>query len=220
MREPRLLDLFCCSGGAARGYQRAGFRVHGVDIAPQPRYIGDAFTQADVLGLDPAWVAANFDAVHASPPCQVHSVTANLTGGKGHVDLIPQTRALLLASGLPFIIENVPGAPLIDPIILCGTMFGLRVYRHRLFECSFWALTPPHMPHQGTTNANRGYSSFKDGADMISVAGHNFRREDGAAAMGIDWPARREEIAQAIPPAYTEFLGRQLMAQVVRREAA
>lgn len=196
------------------GYHQAGFDVVGVDINPQPRYPFE-FVKGDATKLDPAFIAT-FDAIHASPPCQIHSITAKLhkaTVAK-HGDFIDQTRLLCMASGLPYVIENVPGAPLVDPVMLCGTMFGLRVFRHRLFECSFFVMTPPHERHQGTTNSSRTYSRFSTGADMICVAGHNFRREDGAAAMGIDWPARREEIAQAIPPAYTRFIGVQLLAHI------
>lgn len=217
--RPRLLDLFCCAGGAAMGYHRAGFDVVGVDNKPQPNYPFN-FVQADALTLAPSFLEG-FDAIHASPPCQIHSITAKLhENSKGHLDLVPQTRAMLIASGKPYIIENVPGAPLIRPIMLCGTMFGLRVFRHRLFECSFWMLTPPHAAHRGTTNSSRTYSTFSSGADMICVAGNNFRREDGAAAMGIDWHARREEIAQAIPPAYTQFIGAELLAHVRQTLAA
>lgn len=219
--KPRLLDLFCCAGGAGMGYARAGFEVVGVDLRPQPRYPFE-FIQADVLGLDPEWVAS-FDAIHASPPCQIHSVSAHMHKGRdtGHVDLVPQTRAMLKASGRPYIIENVVGAPLEQPLMLCGTMFGLKVYRHRLFECSLFCFAPHHAQHtQGETLSAKGYSRHSSGAAMICVAGHNFNREDGAAAMGIDWPARREEIAQAIPPAYTEYLGRQIIAQIQQARAA
>jgi DNA (cytosine-5)-methyltransferase 1 len=200
------------------GYHQAGFEVVGVDVAPQPRYPFE-FIQADCLALDPAFVAG-FDAIHASPPCQKHSITAKLWPDKDHPDLIEDTRALLLRSGLPFVMENVPGAPLLDPIVLCGSMFGLRVFRHRLFEASFFIMTPPHPTHRGTTNSSRTYSTFAGGADMICIAGHNFRREDGAAAMEITWPARREEIAQMIPPAYTRFIGGQLLEHLRQSPAA
>lgn len=210
--RPRLLDLFCCAGGAAMGYYKAGFDVVGVDIKPQPRYPFE-FIQADVLRLDPAFIAS-FDAVHASPPCQRYSITAKLWPDRDHPDLVAPTRAMLIAAGLPYVIENVPGAPLLHPVTLCGTMFGLRTFRHREFECSFFLLTPPHAMHRGTTNSSRTYSSFATGADMICIAGHNFRRQDGAEAMGIDWPATREEIAQAIPPAYTRFIGERLLDHV------
>jgi DNA (cytosine-5)-methyltransferase 1 len=202
------------------GYHQAGFDVVGVDIAPQPNYPFE-FIQADVCDLGPAFVSG-FDAIHASPPCQIHSITAklHLATVARHGDFISRARDICITSGKPYVIENVPGAPLIDPIMLCGTMFGLRVFRHRLFECSFFMMTPPHRQHRGTTNSSRTYSTFETGADMICVAGHNFKREDGAAAMGINWRARREEIAQAIPPAYTEFIGRQLIAHLNQQALA
>jgi len=243
----RLLDLFCCAGGAAVGYERAGFEVVGVDIKPQPNYPFE-FIQADCLRLDPAFVAS-FDAVHASPPCQWFSRTHGMApagrtgGGNGgyktprpkaarddHPNLMPQTRALLVASGRPYVMENVLDASraMIDPIMLCGTMFGLRVYRHRLFETNWLAVPPAHPAHThgvtaGSGNAKgkgRGYSASTHGAQMITVAGNNFNRREGMAAMGIDWEANQREVAQMIPPAYTEFLGRQLMREVIARREA
>ncbi len=212
--RPRLLDLFCCAGGAAVGYHRAGFDVVGVDIKPQPNY-PFTFVQADCMALDLDWVRS-FDAIHASPPCQAYSVTRKIRdSGDKHPDLVEPTRATLKASGLPYIIENVVGAPLVDPITLCGTMFGLKVFRHRLFECSFFVLTPPHQTHDGSTGSSRGYSTNESGRNgYICVAGNNFVREHGAAAMGIDWKTTRPELAQAIPPAYTEWLGKRLLLEV------
>ena len=125
MNKPRLLDLFCCAGGAGMGYARAGFEVVGVDVRPQPRYPFE-FIQADVMGLDPKWIAS-FDAIHASPPCQAHTAMKSMHNAKAHDDLIEPTLAILKASGLPWIMENVVGAPLRDPVLLCGTMFGLGV---------------------------------------------------------------------------------------------
>lgn len=234
--KPRALDLFCCAGGASMGLHRAGYDVTGVDIKPQPRYCGDAFIQADVLTLDPAFIAG-FDAVHASPTCQKFSLgpyihpKGRTSGYKvarpraahdEHEDLIPETRALVQASGPPYVIENVPRAPLIRPVMLCGTMFGLKVYRHRLFETN-WPLSrllPSHGAHGRTTNAKSGYSTHAHGAEMICCAGNNFRRVDGMAAMEIDWPATRPEVAQMIPPAYTQWLGEQLMAHLTLERAA
>lgn len=211
MTKQRLLDLFSGSGGAARGYQMAGFHVTGIDIKKMPRYAGDVFIQADAL----EYVAEHgheFDAIHASPPCQGYSVTNNIWGND-HPMLIEATRKALIATGKPYVIENVPGAPLINPVELDGIMFGLATIRKRLFETSFFMLCYPSSkrPPAGCTNANRGYSSHKDGATFISVAGHNFNRVDGANAMGIDWPMTREEVAQSIPPAYTHFIGQRLL---------
>lgn len=206
--------MYCCGGGAGVGYSRAGFEVVGIDKDPQPHYPFD-FIRSDIADLDPDWIES-FDAIHASPPCQIHSVTAVLHNNTEHVDLIPQTRAMLVASGKPYVIENVVGAPLIFPIMLCGTMFGLRVFRHRLFESNVFMMTPPHEIHRGTTNSRRSYSTHANGADIISIAGNNFNRLEGMKAMGIDWDMPRHKVAQAIPPAYTEFLGRQLMAHIAR----
>jgi DNA (cytosine-5)-methyltransferase 1 len=231
VRQPTLIDLYCCAGGAAVGYHRAGFRVIGYDKDPQPNYPFE-FRQADVLSLDPEALQAEADALHASPPCQHHSRTANIhpegrTGGykepraraakADHPDLINPTRDLLNATGLPWIMENVPEAPLRNPVILCGLMFGLKVYRHRKFELN-WPLSlslPSHGPHDGWTNTTKGYSSHANGASMITVAGKNFNLNDGKAAMGVDWAATQAEVAQMIPPAYTEWLGRQLMGRVL-----
>lgn len=213
--RPRALDLFCCAGGAGMGLHKAGFDVVGVDILPQPRYPFE-FHQADAL----TYPLDGFDFVWASPPCQVHSITAALFRDRvrKHRDLIAPIRARLAASGKPYVIENVVGAPLHSPIMLCGTMFGLRVYRHRLFEANFFMLAPSHAKHeQGSTGSHRGYSR---GNPMVCVAGHNFKREEGEEAMGIHWMTSRAQLSQAIPPAYSEFIGRAALSstpQNVRR---
>lgn len=208
----KLLDLFCGAGGAAMGYYRAGFTdITGVDIRPMPRY-PFRFIQGDALEYL-AEHGEEYDAIHASPPCQGYSVTQKIHGME-YPKLIDHTRFLLEKSGRPWIIENVSGAPLRMPTVLCGMMFGLRVVRHRLFESNFWFLTPFHPIHNDIfTNSSHGYSSFANGATHITVAGHNFDPKDGAMAMGIGW-MDREELAEAIPPAYTEFIGRQLIAQL------
>ena len=211
--KPRALDLFCCAGGAGMGLHRAGFEVVGVDIAPQPRYPFE-FHQADAL----TFPLEGYDFIWASPPCQVHSITAALHRHKerAHRDLIEPIRARLAACGVPYVIENVIGAPLRDPIMLCGTMFGLRVYRHRLFETSFFLFAPPHGKHtQGSTGSHRGYSR---GSPMVCVAGHNFKKEEGEAAMEIDWMTSRAQLAQAIPPAYAEYIGREALAHITQTQ--
>lgn len=219
MRRPRIVDLFCYAGGAGMGLYRAGFDVVGVDIEPQPNYPFE-FVCADALGFD----LAGFDAVWASPPCQrftrVQALGEARNGGypDTHLDLVEPTRAVLRASGLPYIIENVVGAPLIDPITLCGKTFGLKVYRHRLFESNVALTAPPHEPHNDSTpSAGNG----KSPKGFISVAGSGGVRGMNAAeivaywsyAMGIDWMTRRE-LAQAVPPVYAEWNGRQLLAAV------
>lgn len=211
--RPRLLDLFCGAGGCSMGYHRAGFDVVGVDNRPQPRY-PFAFVQADALeyGLEHG---TEFDAIHASPPCQRYSVATAPHGNKGrdkHPDLIEPTRAFFLSLKRPFVIENVMGAPMRPPaIMLCGMMFGLRVLRHRWFESNVLLFSPPHPRHPaGTlTNAHRGYDRGK--SPFVCLAGHNFERREGERAIGINWMRSRRELAQAVPPAYTEFIGKQLI---------
>ena len=230
--KPRLLDLFCGAGGCSVGYVRAGFEVVGIDSSPQRRYPfpfceGDAIELLDCLlrggyfrphGSDRAMWLSDFDAIHASPPCQRYSVSSAIHGSAGrHADLVEPVRNRLSQTGKPWVIENVYGAPLHRPIRLCGLMFGLQVIRHRLFEASHVLLVPEHKQHPkhlrtGTLTKKRGgrgngYSTGEHG--LVCVAGNNFVREAGARAMGIDW-MNRKELAQAIPPAYTEFIGRQL----------
>jgi DNA (cytosine-5)-methyltransferase 1 len=211
----RLLDLFCGGGGCSVGYHRAGFDVVGVDIRPQRHYPFE-FHQADALEYL-AEHGHEFDLIHASPPCQKYSITKDMHSARhDHPDLVGPVRAALLASGKPYVIENVVGAPLFSPLLLCGTMFGLGVYRHRLFECwpAVW-FPPGPCNHQGP--AEPMYWGDKVAARAAGkvfkyqiIAGHNFGAEAGRLAMGIDW-MNRDELAQAIPPAYTEFVGRQLL---------
>lgn len=216
MANTRLLDLFCGAGGAAVGYHRAGFDVVGVDIEPQPHYPFE-FEQADAIhwceSIGPAMLAEMFDAIHASPPCQLYS---EMHGSSGP-DLIGPTRELLEATGLPYVIENVEGAPLRDPIRLCGSMFDLDVERHRLFETN-WAFGGHHWPCRHKIWAPR-YDVYDHGkhykAKTVPVYGTGGGKaaEHWGAAMGIDWMTR-SELAEAIPPAYTEFIGHALLEQI------
>lgn len=214
------------------GYAQAGFEVVGVDVRPQPRYPFE-FIHADCLTLDPAFVAS-FDAIHASPPCQAHTAMKSMHNAKDHLDLVPETRALLNASGLPWVMENVPGAPLESPILLCGTMFGLGVedadlQRHRLFETSFPIALVPECQHgsRATIGVYGGHVRNRRRARTIGVYGEgardsrrkfdkgvpDFTADQGREAMGIDWMTLAE-LSQAIPPAYTKWLGALLMAEV------
>lgn len=215
----KLLDLYCGAGGAAMGYHRAGFdKIVGVDIVPQKRYpfdfvLGDALEYCALHG-------AEFDLVVSSPPCQLYSVTSNLSNGN-HPDLVRPTREALQVTGRPYVIENVPGAPLINPILICGTMFPkLRVIRHRLFECSPTIWFPPApCQHIGKTapmfwgdlvkSGHLGGSQL-DRWERIVVTGHNFIVSDGQIAMDILWMTQKE-LSQAIPPAYTEWLGKEIL---------
>ena len=195
------------------GYARAGFDVVGVDINKQPRYPFE-FHQADAIGFLQEH-GHKFDAMHTSPPCQAYSKTRKIRSND-HPDLIPLTREALQRLGLPWVIENVPGSPLINPVELCGVMFGLRTYRHRLFETSFPVTVPGHPAHDAP-QSKMGRPP-KEG-DFIHVVGHFSGVEYARAAMGIDW-MNGNEMAQAIPPAYTEYLGWQLRAALMLARAA
>lgn len=205
--KPRLLDLFCGAGGCSMGYHRVGFDVVGVDLHPMPRY-PFAFVQADALD----YVAKHgheFDAIHASPPCQGYSRMRHVTG-REYPLMIEDVRAALRATGRPYVIENVEDAPLIDATVLCGTMFGLKTFRHRKFETSFLVLAPLHISHQFYGKAAKQGRPVCAARQYVTVTGNFSRIETGRRAMGIDWMSKRE-LTQAIPPAYTEFIGQQLI---------
>jgi DNA (cytosine-5)-methyltransferase 1 len=218
IKKPRLLDLFCCAGGVAMGYSRAGFEIIGVDIAPQPRF-QFTFIQADALALDIGFLKS-FDAIHASPPCQSYSDLAKRNGNADEWPrLVEPVREMLIKSGKPYVIENVEGAPLIDPIVLCGTMFnGLRVLRHRLFESNLALVAPPHGKHpicHTFDKRKRQYGKTNEMVDFVSVnGGGNCSVKAASDAMGIDWMTKNE-LNEAIPPAYTEYIGRQLMQHIL-----
>jgi DNA (cytosine-5)-methyltransferase 1 len=209
--RPRLLDLFCGAGGAAMGYHRAGFDVYGVDIMPQPRY-PFWFQRADAL----TFPLDGFDFIHASPPCQAYSDLAHRTK-RIYPALIEPIRAHLLDSGLPFVIENVDGAPLNSPTVLCGQMFGLRLIRHRLFETSLFVWQPEDPPHPlvyTTDKRKHHYGQLDEMTAPVSVnGGGNCSVEAARDAMGIDWMTKAE-LNEAIPPAYTEYVGRQLLVNL------
>jgi DNA (cytosine-5)-methyltransferase 1 len=214
MSKPKLLDLFCCAGGAAMGYHRAGFDVVGVDHTPQPRY-PFPFHRADALDYL-AEHGHKFDAIHASPPCQRYSVVTRATGNRDdHPDLVAPVRELLTAFRKPWAIENVPGAPLQNPIVLCGTMFpGLRVYRHRLFESNVKIEAPAHPKHViRSTGTQRGRKAHYEAGGFITITGDVGVYCGGA--MEIDW-MNGNELSQAIPPAYTEFVGKFLLQSLER----
>ena len=207
----KLLDLYCKAGGASVGYAKAGFEVIGVDIKKQKRYPYQ-FIQADALDVlaDKDFIS-QFDVIAASPPCQTHSATKHLRNAQGKstnkVDLIPQTREGLIASGKIYIIENVPGAPLIDPVVMCGSSFGLKVRRHRQFESNV-KLTGLSCNHKLQGKPVGVYGSMRD---EIPSGGHTAKSlEEAREAMGIDWMLWGD-LVEAIPPIYTEYLGKQIM---------
>jgi DNA (cytosine-5)-methyltransferase 1 len=210
--KPRLLDLFCGAGGATKGYQRAGFHVVGVDVKPQPNYCGDEFHQADALEyvVDHG---ESFDAIHASPPCQAYIRGGSQARDGRHPKLIEPVRETLRVTRHPYVIENVPGAPLLTTFMLCGSMFGLPIRRHRLFEMRphRFDLVPP-CDHSQPIVGVYGNPHGKRGAwkGMLTSDLATWSR-----AMGIDWMTAKE-IALAIPPVYTEWIGRRLMAHATQ----
>lgn len=235
MRKPRALDLFCCAGGASMGLHQAGFDVVGVDIRPQPRY-PFTFFQGDAL----AFPLDGFDFIWASPPCQAHTAMKTMHNAKEHPDLIPATRERLKASGIPYVIENVVGAPLTDTFMLCGTMFGLGVedadlQRHRIFEPSFDIGLVPECQHgaRATIGIYGGHVRNRKRARTIGIYGEgardsrrkfdkgvpDFTVAQGREAMGIDWMTIAE-LSQAIPPAYAKFIGQAALAHIDSQRAA
>lgn len=236
-----MLDLYCCAGGAARGYQRAGFAVMGVDTVPRPTYAGDMFFQADallILGLLAAsrqatmgarlWTFPQPSLIHASPPCQedntlTRGTNASRGWGRQHVQLVPPTRDLLDAVGLPYVIEQPAGGTMIRrDLRLCMDMFPVvppRVWRHRDFELSgFEVLQPDHPKHHGRVRGWR-HSRNYDG-DYVAAYGSGGGKAtvpEMQHALGIDWTDVREELTEAIPPAYTEHIGRRFMDSLARQ---
>ena len=224
--SPRILDLFSCAGGAGEGYRRAGFEVVGVDIDPQPHYPFE-FHQADAIEFALKH-GHEFDAIHASPPCQLYSVARSMTKNskRVHPDLVAPTREALRMVGKPYIIENVVGAPMEDPVTLCGSMFGLtapdvdgvplKLLRHRLFESNIDLEAPAHTSHREL----EGLTASVFGSGGTYKPEYRDRRLRGGGyvphisvireLMGIDWMTRYE-LSQSIPPAYTEYLGAQLL---------
>lgn len=202
----RILDLCSGAGGAAVGYERAGFDVVGVDNTPQPHYPFRFFKMDALVGLTRFW--QDFDAIHMSPPCQRWSRMANCRPDLAaqYPDLVEPLRKAVLLTGLPYVLENVEGAPLRDPITLCGTMFGRELYRHRLFETNFHLPEPTHGQHLLPTSRAGHWVP----GTIMSVAGHCAPIAKAREIMGIDWTTR-EELAEAIPPDFTTYVGYWLM---------
>ncbi|MDD5475476.1 MAG: hypothetical protein PHU03_03055 [Syntrophales bacterium] len=231
-RKPRLLDLYCKAGGGAKGYHRAGFEVYGIDYKPQPHY-PFSFIQMDALeALDrllrgegltfsngSTLYLVDFSAYHASPPCQRHSQMTKKWGRqREHPDLISPTRKRLVATGKTYVIENVEGAPLENPVMLCGTMFGLHsgeywLRRHRIFESNINLFAPATCCHQGKALPVYGHAGGTSKRDGLTFPGTDAWRE----GMGIDWMVGNE-LAEAIPPAFTEHIGKYLMQAVLEEK--
>lgn len=233
-RRPRLLDLYCCQGGAGVGYHLAGFDVYGVDIDPQPNY-PFPFHQGDVLDVlarlnagdaidfthpdgTVEWLTlADFVARHASPPCQRYSLAQRIQK-RVHPDLIGPTREALMASGKPYVIENVEDArpELIDPVTLCGATFGLHTYRHRLFESNVPLDTPAHPRHLASTvKMGRALQPGDWYHAVGNFSGVEYIRGD----LGVPW-MNRDGIRECIPPVYAEYVGAQLLASLNLAEVA
>ncbi|MFJ2301473.1 DNA methylase [Streptomyces sp. NPDC087787] len=223
--RPLLLDLFSCAGGAATGYARAGFAVDGCDIADRSNY-PFPYHRGDALEYLAALIASGgirrYAFVHASPPCQhgcalTVGTNASQGWGRSHVDLVGATRTLLDATGLPYVIEQPNGrAEIRKDLTLCGEMFGLGVIRHRNFELGGWTTTQPaHIAHRGRVRGYR-HGRFYDGPYVAAYGNGGGKPSvpELQAAMGIDWTDVREELTEAIPPAYTEHIGRAYLAAV------
>jgi DNA (cytosine-5)-methyltransferase 1 len=221
----RLLDAFSGAGGAGYGYSLAGFDVTGVDHRPMPRY---PFRHIAIDALEYIREHGHeYDAIHCSPPCQAHSSLRWMHNAKCHVDLIPQTRQLLRETGLPYVIENVVGAPLLSPILLCGTMFGLgsgdaELRRHRLFETNWWPGLMPvcnHGQRSRVIGVYGGHGRDRRRGDQNTVLNpQGFPATSRREALGIDWMSEAE-LSQAIPPAFTRFVGEQLRQLIEWRAA-
>jgi DNA (cytosine-5)-methyltransferase 1 len=217
--RPRLLDLFCGAGGAAMGYHRAGFDVVGVDNAPQPHYPFE-FHQGHAIDYLRDH-GHRFDAIHASPPCQFATAYRRRRGvAVGAVNWIPATRTKLYTLGVPYVIENVEYARehLIDPVMLCGSSFGLDVRRHRLFESDV-TLTAPECDHSWQTPRFPQATNRTNLRSTVEIGVYRIPLPVQQRAMGIDWMTLTE-LSQAIPPAYTEHLGQQLLTYLTAERAA
>lgn len=213
VKQPLVLELCCGVGGSTRGFQQSGFHTIGIDHIDQPEYCGERFIKADITTLTPADLRTfNPDWIHAGPPCQDDcTLTAGTNRGTRYPNHTVFVQKLLKDSGIPYSIENPTGrTPLRRDMILCGEMFGLAVIRHRIFEFSehFKPPVPPHRPHRGRVAGMRHgvwyqgpyFAVYGDGGGKGSVA-------QWRDAMGIDWTWNRKSIAEAVPPAYTRYIG-------------
>ncbi|MFD4832614.1 DNA methylase [Streptomyces uncialis] len=220
--RPRLLDLFCCIGGAASGYRAAGFHVTGVDIRPQPDYCGDVFHQGDAIDFLRAH-GTEFDFIHASPPCQGEAAPTkgtnaarNARAGRAHPRLIAPTRAAMQTTGRPWVMENVPGSEVRKDLRLCGEQFGLGVLMHRYFEISGWSVTQPaHPAHRGKVRGWR-HGQYYDGPYVAAYGkgGGKATVQEIRQAKGIDWSTDHFNLREALPPAYTAWIGHAFLTQL------
>lgn len=227
--KPVLLDLFCCAGGAAKGYQHAGFRVIGVDIVDRPRYCGDKFIRTDAITYLRDADPGDYDLIHASPPCQAACTMTRGTNktkgwGRSHEQLVPAVRALLEQTGLPYVIEQPQGhnGLIRTDVRLCMDMFPIeppRVFRHRDFELGGWKVEQPaHPKHTGRVRGMRhGVVHTGDYVAAYGNGGGKATVGEMQHALGIDWTDVREELTEAIPPAYTQWIGEQMMSNLLSK---
>ena len=217
MSKPLLMDLYCGAGGAARGYADAGFEIVGFDIDDQPDYPYEFHRMSALDAL--VMYGKEFHAKHASPPCQGESALTRGNEnrkrpvGRSHARWISATRALLDLGRAPYVIENVQGSTVRRDLTLCGEMFGLGVIRHRYFELGNWTTPPPrHVPHRGRVRGWR-HGEYFDGP-YVAVYGEGGGKasiEEARVAMGIDWMTTLHDLVEAIPPAYTRWIGERLI---------
>ncbi|MEV4993129.1 class I SAM-dependent methyltransferase [Streptomyces niveus] len=223
IRRPRVwrvLDAFCCIGGAARGYKRLGFHVTGVDLRPMPDYAGDHFVQGDAIEYIRAH-GHEFDFIHTSPPCQGEGAPAKGTNaarnkalGRQYPRLIAPTRTALGTTGRPYVMENVAGSGVRKDLRLCGEMFGLGVLMHRYFELGGWTTTrPAHPAHRGYVRGWR-HGIYRDGPYVAAYGkgGGKATTEEIRWAKGIDWSTDHFNLREALPPAYTQWIGGAFLA--------
>jgi DNA (cytosine-5)-methyltransferase 1 len=213
--KPLVLDAYCCEGGMSAGFVRAGWQPSGVDLYPQPHY-RHPFTQGDAIEYITKY-GHLFDAIHASPPCQHDSDTQRLQGND-HPDLIGPTREALIATGKPYVIENVRGAEakLRNPVMLCGAMFGIEQYRHRYFETNFFLPQPDHPRH--VAKQTKMGRAPKPG-EYVQCVGNFSGVATGRAQMEMPW-ASRDGLREAVPPAFAEYVGSYMLAAHTLRAAA
>lgn len=219
----KILDLYCCCGGISKGFHDSGHEVTGVDIKDNHNYQYN-FIHSDVFKL-PVTFFEKFDFIHASPPCQVYTWSTRKDRVNKFPDLVEKTRALLLKTGKPFMIENVQGAPIRKDLLLCGVMFGLNMLRHRIFEIHKVKIPQPvHKPHRlKVTKLDNGWGMTRKSSYYLCVSGHggdsqsfSFRR--WKKAMGINWIVKITHLTQMIPPAYSRYIGTILNGGVLPNE--
>lgn len=220
--KPIAVDLYCCQGGMRKGLQDAGFYVIGVDIQDQPRYGGDEFWQADAIAwlhVHTEWIRKNVALVHGSPPCQRYSACQRIQD-REHPDLIAPTRHAMQQTGVPYLIENVEDArgELRDPVLLCGSMFGLNTDRHRLFETGGWTFAAPEHPDCRAVPTVKMGRPLKPG-DKYHAVGNFSNVSYVRSDMGVDW-MNRDGIRESVPPAYAAYIGAQFLAELEQRAAA